>query len=360
MKKTTKKKLLIIVPSVIVVIALAAGYMIYQMMMAPMYEVGNVAKGVNLSGSLAPPKQEKLDENIWQVEADIDLKYFTQGEGRNVLVVHGGPGIPYVEGWPGLEPLGDEYKFNYYDQRGCGESTRPIKNFATTNFYENAIKAEKTLGITAQIADIERIRQILGEEELILIGHSFGGMLTSLYAAEFPQNVEALILVAPAPLLKMPMDMPGLFDSLEKELSGKDLESYNELMKEYFDFKDVFSKTDEDLTNQNLELGKYFDIAQKKNNLASPPFGMPGGWSVQSIYLSMGQKHDYTKVVSKVKVPTLIIHTGSDFVQVKEASETYLEVFPDAEFKTLDGAGHMGFYDKPNEFAKIVEDFLNK
>jgi len=54
-------------------------------------------------------------------------------------------------------------------------------------------KLDQTLGLGAQIADIERIRQILGEDKLILVGHSWGGFLASLYAAEFPEHVTALI-----------------------------------------------------------------------------------------------------------------------------------------------------------------------
>jgi proline iminopeptidase len=68
----------------------------------------------------------------------------------------------------------------HYDQRGCGRSTRPIDRFSSPSFFDH----------------IERIRTILGGDKLVLIGHSFGGFLASPYAAEFPQHVKALVLVA--------------------------------------------------------------------------------------------------------------------------------------------------------------------
>ena len=74
---------------------------------------------------------------------------------------------------------------------------------------------DKTLGLGAQIADIERIRQIMGEDQLILVGHSFGGFLAALYAAEFPEHVKALILVAPAEMLVMPPDSGGLYEQVK-------------------------------------------------------------------------------------------------------------------------------------------------
>jgi proline iminopeptidase len=52
-------------------------------------------------------------------------------------------------------------------------------------------------------------RTILGGGKLMLVGHSFGGFLASLYAAEFPQHVKALILIAPADVLVFPQEGKG-------------------------------------------------------------------------------------------------------------------------------------------------------
>ena len=48
-----------------------------------------------------------------------------------------------------------------------------------------------------QVADIERVRRLLGQERLTVIGHSFGGFIATLYAVEFPERVDRLILVSP-------------------------------------------------------------------------------------------------------------------------------------------------------------------
>ena len=186
------KKWIIGITLVIVVIGIGAGIFIWRSFGQALYTPGMVSAGENLRAPLTPPQQSGA-EDFWQVEPDIELHHFDVGEGRNVLVVHGGPGMPYTEAWPGLEPLTDGFRFHYYDQRGSGLSTRPIDSFDSSNYYENVTALDQTLGLGAQVADIERIRQILGEEKLILIGHSFGGFIASLYAAEFPDNVEALI-----------------------------------------------------------------------------------------------------------------------------------------------------------------------
>ncbi len=162
-----------IIPSILVIL-IALAYLVYNLMTGPIYKPGNLKSSKFLVSPLAPPTQADTISQ-WVVEEDIYLNHFASGNGRNVLIIHGGPGMPYSEAWSGLKPLEEKYKFHYYDQRGSGESSRPIDTFSSDNYYENMKHTESRLGLTAQIADIERIRQILGEDKLIVIGHSYGG-----------------------------------------------------------------------------------------------------------------------------------------------------------------------------------------
>jgi pimeloyl-ACP methyl ester carboxylesterase len=70
----------------------------------------------------------------------------------------------------GLLTLYKKYRFHYYDQHGAGESSRPINRFESDSMHANTQELLRTLGLSAQIAGIERIFQILGEEILIVIG----------------------------------------------------------------------------------------------------------------------------------------------------------------------------------------------
>ncbi len=330
----------------------------WNMTTQPLYQPGSLQNGKYLSGSLEPPEQ-LATENFWQVEPDIQLHHFSEGRGRNVLIVHGGPGQPYVEPWEGLDDLTSSYRFHYYDQRGAGHSTRPINTFDSRNFYANAQKLEETLGLSAQLADIERIRRILGEEKLILIGHSFGAFQAALYAAEFPENVEALVLVTPAPMLVMPMEVPGLFDSIENLLPPEMLPDYQSWQEAYFDFGNLFERSEDDLVAMNEEIGHYFTAAIGAEPEELPEDYRPGGWMVHAMYLSMGQRHDYRPAMADVQVPVLVIHAADDF-QSEAASRTYLEVFPKAQFEIIEGAGHMVFDDQPAAFGQITGKFLQR
>lgn len=202
-----KKKILLIVGGVLLVALVVGGALAYFMMRAP-YQPGMVRAADDLRDPLTPPAQ-KAAGAYWQVTRDVRLYHQDRGSGEDVLVIHGGPGVPPARTWKGLDRLASSYRFRYYHQRGCGRSTRPIKQLAGENFYENMKTMVSTLGLQAQVADIERIRRIMGAGKLILVGHSFGGFLAALYAAEFPRRVKALVLVAPANLVKFPMEPGG-------------------------------------------------------------------------------------------------------------------------------------------------------
>jgi proline iminopeptidase len=276
-----------------------------------------------------------------------------------VLIIHGGPGEPFTQSMSGLEPLTNKFRFHYYDQRGCGESTRPIDRFTSSNVYENMMTLDRSLGLGAQIADIERIRQILGDNKLILIGHSWGGFLASLYAAEFPEHVEALILISPANTLVMPQPDADsdLFAAVRAGLPVEEQAKFDEFMKEYMDFNMLFQKSEADLIAMNEEFGKYYIRVIKTPISTFPEQGKPGGWMVWAQYVSMGQRHDYRSALREVSAPVLVIH-GADDLQSEAASRLYEETFPNAEFIVIENAGHFSFEEQPNDFAGIVGQFL--
>lgn len=347
------KKWIVRLGFALLLIGITAAVFVWRSFGKALYIPGKVRTGENLRAPLMPPEQTG-QEDFWQVEPDIQLHHFGVGEGRNVLVMHGGPGMPYVEAWPGLDPLIGSYRFHYYDQRGSGLSSRPIDRFDSSNYSQNVAILDRTLGIGAQIADIERIRQILGEEKLILMGHSFGGFLGSMYAVEFPDNIEALILIAPANVLVLPQEDGDLFSAVRERLPAEQLAEYDAYIRAYFDFGEIFSNTEEDLISLNAGFGKFYGMAAE---LPAVEQGRPGGWMVQAMYFSMGRHHDYRPALAVVNAPVLVIH-GREDLQTEAQSRMYADAFPNAEFHIIPEATHFPFYEQTEAFATLVASFL--
>jgi proline iminopeptidase len=331
----------------------------------PLYVPGMVVSGANLRGPLDPPAQDG-DSERWRVESDIELSHWMIGGGPPVLVVHGGPGFPFEEAPQAIAALAGKCTFHFYDQRGCGRSSRPFDRFASTNYYANMIDLDRTLGIGAQLADIERIRRLLKQDQLILIGHSFGAFLAAIYAAEFPDRVRGLVLVAPAGVLVLPAEGDDLFAAVGRHLPQETRAEYGAFVKEYLDFRRLFERSESELAAMNRRFGDYFLAAAGRHvQDAGTPSRDNGGWMVQAMYLSMGQRHDYRPALKRITAPTLVLHGADDLVP-QSASHAYADMIPNARLDVIPSAqtdkggpvGHFLLSDDSGTIADLLGKFL--
>lgn len=352
-----KTKIIVSTISVIVLLVAGAGIFLWQKIRSPLYIPGTLKSEVNIS----VPDQNK-DAEYWEMGNGITLYHFSEGTGRNVLILHGGPGYPYSKPWSGLQPMTDRYQFHYYDQRGCGKSSRPVDSFSSRNYFKNVAQLYQSLGMGTQIADIERIRQILKEDKLILIGHSFGGLLAVLYASEFPGHVAGMVLVSPADVLVMPQDVDWVGD-VRESLSENDKQAFDLFIDDYLDFPHIFSKTEDDLSSLRRQWATFVGLldkpagSEKGNSLTLET--KPGGWMTFAIFFSTGLKHDYRQALGVVEAPALVLTGTQDVIEI-DAIKQYADSLSNSQLKIINGAGHAMFEETPEEFSRIVETFLSQ
>jgi proline iminopeptidase len=110
---------------------------------------------------------------------------------KPAVFLHGGPG-------GGLSPnqrrLFDpkRYDLMLFDQRGCGKSTPHANLVANTTWH--------------LVADIERLRRLMGVERWLVFGGSWGSTLALAYAQSFPEHVSELVVRGIYTLTKAELD----------------------------------------------------------------------------------------------------------------------------------------------------------
>lgn len=112
-------------------------------------------------------------------------------EKKTVLVIHGGPGgthDAYVDN-PVMNDLNLHYNVLFYDQRGSGRSV-------SAQSISGKVDDLQFFHSSDHIGDIESIRvNLIKQDKMIVLGHSYGAHLAIAYATLFPDHVDTLIAV---------------------------------------------------------------------------------------------------------------------------------------------------------------------
>jgi proline iminopeptidase len=110
----------------------------------------------------------------------VMIYYEVFGQGKPLLILHGGPGASHDYFLPYLVPLARHYELVFIDERGSGRSQ----------------KLEDVSGYTVEnmVEDVESVRRALDLGKISLLGHSYGGVLAQAYAFKYQSNLSNLIL----------------------------------------------------------------------------------------------------------------------------------------------------------------------
>ena len=259
-------------------------------------------------------------------------------QGVPVLILHGGPGAASADS--------DRCAFNarhwriiQLDQRGCGKSTPSCE-----------LKDNDTQHL---VGDIEALREMLGIQEWVIHGGSWGITLGLLYGQEFPDRVTAFLLRAV--FLCRPRDIDWLFERGGAELAKKE---------QFQDYLKASGRGSGSLITaygqllSSREPGKVLAAAQAwaqwENSLcyvspAKATRELPDAQALQlgvleHHYLSNGGFIKDNQLLEEIGAlegkPALIVHGAKDLCcPAYQAIELY-QSWPGAELRIVEAAGH--------------------
>jgi len=130
----------------------------------------------------ASPQTSSIKENYVTVEK-LRMRYVESGRGPAVVMIHGNAGSIEDFKFGAIETLSSNYRVMAVERPGHGKTDRPNG---------------KTVDVEYQARLLHQELSSLSVARPVLVGHSWGAALALSYALQYPTEVSALILVAPA------------------------------------------------------------------------------------------------------------------------------------------------------------------
>lgn len=269
-----------------------------------------------------------------------ELYYQTVGQGEPIFIIHGGPGLNHQYLLNGLMPLAKDHKLIFYDQRGCGQS---YKDLDSTD-----------ISLDLFIEDIESLRKEFKIEKLNLLAHSWGGLLGMKYAIKYPGSLNKLILSGSV--------------GASTEIDGK----ASQLMAERFTEEDnavrmqIFQS--EAFKNREISAIESLMMLGFKQQFYNIDLVDSLKLSLNSDYMKTNEllqflskdlsHYNFYSDLEEVKTPTLLLY-GSYDPLTNFSGKALNESLSESTMRVINESGHFPFIEQPEEFKKLVNDFLN-
>jgi len=255
------------------------------------------------------------------------------GSGFPLIVLHGGPGMDHTTFRPYLDPLAEDFRVLYVDQRGQGRS-------------ERVDPATLTLEVFAR--DIDLLAEALGLDEYAVLGHSFGAIVTTWHAVNLGTATAYVI--------------SGGGDSSEKLLA--DVEASLEAMGEAG--VPVAASWEQEKTVETEEELKELVRVQMPFHFAGNP---PPGYGDETVGTPDVLRHfanvgygdfDFTPDLGRAEKPTLVVVGEKDRTTTTRSARVLREGIAGSELVVISGVGHMSFVEAQDEYLEAVRGFLRR
>lgn len=252
-----------------------------------------------------------------------------------LLCINGGMVYSHILLWPALSPLAARRQLILYDLRGRGRSQVP--------------PGARAARIEHDALDVRALREALGFSQWDVLGHSWGGAIAMLGAAEDPGGVRNLVLVDGVGLT--PEWLVALHGVALSRLTG---EAYDRLAA--FDPAQLHDPEPGRQAEYNRALYPAWFHDGELGMMFSPPLARSETGAAIVARLRR-EGFDWREAAARIRARTLLVHGTSDLIPVSQAERTAATI-DGAVLRLISEAGHMPFWEQPQQFFAIVEEFL--
>ncbi len=221
-----------------------------------------------------------------------------------------------------MKPLARRFRVVRYDMRGFGKSAAPTGQYWPTE-------------------DLRALLDYLKIEKATVVGLSLGGIVAADFAFEHPERVERLVFVG-----------SGLRGD-QQPPDEKSMAAYRALAAEgpekYFE---TFLKADLLAGLRERPRARERMRAMMLDNYRALTYLRSG--------LSQSPEPPTAERLNQIKFPTLVVVGSLDSRNLHNIADTLARGIPGARKVVIDGASHHPPVETPEEFNRVLLDFLNQ
>lgn len=297
-----------------------------------------VASASRLELAAQQAAQPQAEEGFAVADDGTRLYWRSIGEGEQVVIVP-------LSAWMFEEfrTLARGRRLVFYDMRNRGGS--------------DGVE-DSRYGLDYEVRDLEAVRRTLDLPKVSLIGHSYMGAIVTLYARDFPDRVERVVLTGPAGPLGT------TFREAERPAPNDNVAAQQQF---------------ERMRAEGLERSNPVAYCRAfirlvvlppmvRDSAALPRFRAdpcmydrewPGRWNryVWRVVDTFGD-WDWTQSLSQLNIPFLIIHGTEDSAAPLQGSVEWINLMPQARLLRIERAGHLPWLEAPNKVFQAIDEFL--
>ncbi|MBW8011351.1 MAG: alpha/beta fold hydrolase [Chloroflexi bacterium] len=253
---------------------------------------------------------------------------------QKAILIHGWSSSSYAM-HPLMELLSSRFSCVSIDLPGYGKSPR-LKERATIPLYVELL------------ADL--IEQI-GEGQVVLVGHSMGGMISLSLALEYPMLVDRMVLISPTITGRLSIYINVMISPitlLERFRIGQRLVSYIEGL--------IFG-----LTDRIMRPASFADrtgITEDDYRQLRADARRPGQGKVRAECFFAMRDNDLSGKIGKVEAPSLVIWGAEDNTVPLRDAGVVEDEWPESDLRLLPKAGHWPHFETPETTNRLIAAYL--
>ncbi len=252
------------------------------------------------------------------IATGVELVVHEYGDGDPVLLLHAWGETHRI--FDRLVPLlPDTLRLLVPDQRGVGDSTKPMDGYT----------------LMAAASDVIALLDVLGIDACWLVGTSSGGYLAQQVALHHPQRVRGMVLIGSPSNLQQPLPVAllELLRSFHDPVTRDDMDALHGALPLHGPVPETFI---EDQMSAALTIPKHVWQATLDGLFAAVPPCQSGS----------------------IGVPTLILWGTEEDVLPADQADELLVAIEGSRRVTYEGTGHLVLWEQPERVAKDVTAFI--